>query len=85
MKYETDITIFRNLHRHFDMPKDWPFTEAFKTKNRTALQFYIFEQNTFEMPSRADFDAKVKPPKYKMTYEQALAFIQEININSFKK
>eukprot|EP00029_Vermamoeba_vermiformis_P008066 TRINITY_DN3671_c0_g1_i1.p1 TRINITY_DN3671_c0_g1~~TRINITY_DN3671_c0_g1_i1.p1 ORF type:complete len:255 (-),score=26.82 TRINITY_DN3671_c0_g1_i1:4-768(-) len=77
MKYETDIDIFRLLHRQSSVPRDLPFIEAFKTKNRTALQFYLYENPMFEVPSIFLFKEKIKPPKYDMTYEQAIALIDE--------
>jgi hypothetical protein len=76
LKHETDPVLLNKFHKaYFKRPLD--FTEAFKTKNIYALRFFV-ENNAFVMPSRTTFESKMKPPKYNMTYEAALALIDDI-------
>ena len=72
-KYETDVSVFRHFHRHYRTYIKLDFVEVFKTKNVAALQYYTKERNMFEMPPREVFEAKIKPPKYTITYEEAIA------------
>jgi hypothetical protein len=76
LKHETDLARYQKWQIIND-PNAWDFTQSFKTNNIAALRFFI-ENNTFRMPSRETFESKMKPPKYNMTYEAALALIDEL-------
>lgn len=62
--------------RKLRSPRD-SFVDLFKTKNISALGFYL-QRDLFQTPSRQAFEAEMKRPKYTMDYEEALALIRDV-------